>query len=110
MADSFRAACIIGWPSGHSRSPLIHNYWIRRHGIAGEYRKEAVPPQEFAAFLVSLGERGFLVRNRDIGAGIAVRRQIAREVGEPFRRHGFLAILAGEAVLLDPVVVDQRRA
>ena len=63
MADSFRAVCIIGWPAGHSRSPLIHNYWIRQHGIAGEYRKEAVPPEEFAAFLASLGERGYVGAN-----------------------------------------------
>jgi shikimate dehydrogenase len=63
MADSFRAACIIGWPAGHSRSPLIHNYWIRQHGIAGEYRKEAVRPEEFAAFLASLGERGYVGAN-----------------------------------------------
>jgi shikimate dehydrogenase len=63
MADPFRAACIIGWPAGHSRSPLIHNHWIRQHGIAGEYRKEAVPPEEFAAFLASLGERGYVGAN-----------------------------------------------
>ena len=25
---SVRAACIVGWPVGHSRSPLIHNYWL----------------------------------------------------------------------------------
>jgi shikimate dehydrogenase len=63
MADPFRAACIIGWPAGHSRSPLIHNYWIRQHGIAGEYRKEAVPPEQFAAFLAGLGERGYVGAN-----------------------------------------------
>jgi shikimate dehydrogenase len=63
MADPLRAACIIGWPAGHSRSPLIHNHWIRQHGIAGEYRKEAVPPEEFAAFLASLGERGYVGAN-----------------------------------------------
>ncbi len=41
MAD-IRNACVIGWPAGHSRSPLIHNYWIRKYGLAGEYRREAV--------------------------------------------------------------------
>ncbi len=63
MTDSFRAACIIGWPAGHSRSPLIHNYWIRQHGIAGEYRKEAVPPEQFAAFVASLDARGYVGAN-----------------------------------------------
>jgi shikimate dehydrogenase len=65
MAE-FRAACIIGWPAGHSRSPIIHNYWIRQHGIAGEYRKEAVPPEEFAAFLASFPARGYVGANATI--------------------------------------------
>jgi len=63
VVQEFRAACIIGWPAGHSRSPIIHNYWIKQHGIAGEYRKEAVPPEEFAAFVASLGERGYVGAN-----------------------------------------------
>jgi shikimate dehydrogenase len=63
MSEPFRAACIIGWPAGHSRSPLIHNYWIRQHGIAGEYRKEAVPPEQFAAFVASLAGRGYVGAN-----------------------------------------------
>ena len=63
MAEPFRAACIIGWPAGHSRSPLIHNYWIRQHGLAGEYRRETVRPEEFAGFLAGLGERGYVGAN-----------------------------------------------
>jgi shikimate dehydrogenase len=63
VAEPFRASCIIGWPAGHSRSPIIHNYWIRQHGIAGEYRKEAVPPEEFAAFLAGLDARGYVGAN-----------------------------------------------
>src|SRR5438445_641085 len=27
------AACLIGWPAAHSRSPLIHHYWLRTRGI-----------------------------------------------------------------------------
>jgi len=61
--SEFRAVCIIGWPAGHSRSPLIHNYWIKQHGLAGEYRKEPVPPNEFAAFLARMGERGYVGAN-----------------------------------------------
>jgi shikimate dehydrogenase len=63
MSESFRAACIIGWPAGHSRSPIIHNYWIEQHGIVGEYRKEPVPPEEFAAFLAGMAERGYVGAN-----------------------------------------------
>jgi shikimate dehydrogenase len=63
MSQALRAACIIGWPAGHSRSPIIHNYWIRQHGIAGEYRKEAVPPDQFAAFLAGFEARGYVGAN-----------------------------------------------
>jgi shikimate dehydrogenase len=62
-SSEFRAVCIIGWPAGHSRSPLIHNYWIKQHRLAGEYRKEPVPPDEFGNFLARLGERGYVGAN-----------------------------------------------
>ena len=52
--------CVIGWPIGHSRSPLIHNYWLKKYGIAGEYIKQPVSPDELEAFLSSLVARGFL--------------------------------------------------
>lgn len=52
-------ACVIGWPITHSRSPLIHGFWLREYGIDGSYTKEAVEPDNLAAFLDSLGEHGF---------------------------------------------------
>jgi shikimate dehydrogenase len=58
-----RAACIIGWPVEHSRSPLIHNYWLKTYGIEGEYRREAVPPDEFDAFVQSLAARDYVGAN-----------------------------------------------
>jgi shikimate dehydrogenase len=58
-----RAACLIGWPAAHSRSPLIHHYWLRTLGIAGGYSIEAVPPEGFADFLLRLSARGFVGAN-----------------------------------------------
>ncbi len=63
MNEDFRAACVIGWPAGHSRSPLIHNYWIKQHGLTAEYRRESVPPEKFADFIASWGERGYVGAN-----------------------------------------------
>jgi shikimate dehydrogenase len=54
---------VIGWPIGHSRSPLIHNYWLRQHGLAGEYRAEAVTPDAFPEFLKSLTHRHYVGAN-----------------------------------------------
>lgn len=53
-------SCVIGWPIGHSRSPLIHNYWLKHYDLAGEYIKQPVSPDELEVFLSSLAERGFL--------------------------------------------------
>ena len=57
------AACLIGWPAAHSRSPLIHHYWLRKLGIAGGYSIEAVPPEGFADFVTRLSRRGFVGAN-----------------------------------------------
>ena len=58
-----RAACLIGWPAAHSRSPLIHHYWLRTLGIEGGYVIEAVPPDEFGDFVFRLSLRGFAGAN-----------------------------------------------
>jgi len=81
-----RAACIIGWPVEHSRSPLIHNYWLKTYGIAGEYRREAVPPERFAAFAGSLVARGYVganvtVPNKEAALGCSLPDEVASAVG-----------------------------
>lgn len=53
------AACLIGWPAAHSRSPLIHKYWLKSFGIDGDYRIEAVEPQAFGKFIANLDARGY---------------------------------------------------
>ncbi len=58
-----RAACLIGWPAAHSRSPLIHHYWLRTLGIEGGYNIEAVPPEGFADFVLHLASHGFVGAN-----------------------------------------------
>jgi shikimate dehydrogenase len=58
-----RAACLIGWPAAHSRSPLIHHYWLRTLGIEGGYSIEAVPPEGFAEFVSQLSAHGFVGAN-----------------------------------------------
>lgn len=55
-----KRACVIGWPIEHSRSPLIHNYWLKTYGIDGAYIKEAVRPEEVGGFLKSLAANGFV--------------------------------------------------
>src|SRR6201996_5789872 len=58
-----RAACLIGWPAAHSRSPLIHHYWLRTLEIEGGYNIEAIPPEGFAEFVLHLSRHGFVGAN-----------------------------------------------
>lgn len=37
-------AFIVGWPVEHSRSPLIHGYWLKKRRIDGFYGRLAVAP------------------------------------------------------------------
>jgi shikimate dehydrogenase len=71
VSETARAACIVGWPVEHSRSPLIHNYWLKLYGIAGEYRREAVAPEHFGGFVQSLAPRGY------VGANVTVPHKAA---------------------------------
>jgi shikimate dehydrogenase len=37
VVDRFCLAGVMGWPVMHSRSPMLHNYWMERHGLVGRY-------------------------------------------------------------------------
>jgi len=81
-----RAACLIGWPAAHSRSPLIHHYWLRTLGIEGGYNIEAVPPEGFAEFVLRLSSHGFVGANvtlphKERAMALSVPDAHARAVG-----------------------------
>lgn len=52
-------SCVIGWPISHSRSPLIHGYWLKQHGIDGSYTRQPVEPVALASFIGSLADDGY---------------------------------------------------
>lgn len=53
-------AGVIGWPVAHSRSPLIHGYWLAQLGINGRYDRIAVRPEDISRFLADLPTSGLL--------------------------------------------------
>ena len=59
MGAEFRAAGVIGWPVAHSRSPLLHGFWLRQHGIAGAYLPFPVQPGRVETALRGLAALGF---------------------------------------------------
>src|ERR1700681_4201997 len=81
-----RAACLIGWPAAHSRSPLIHHTWLRTLGIEGGYTIESVPPEDVAEFITHLAHHGFVGANvtiphKERALALSVPDQRARAVG-----------------------------
>ena len=58
-------AFVTGFPIKHSRSPLIHGYWLTTLGLPGSYRAHEVAPDAFGDFIASLkeGRSGFVGGN-----------------------------------------------
>ncbi|MEO8740992.1 MAG: shikimate dehydrogenase [Casimicrobiaceae bacterium] len=56
--NAFGIAGLLGWPVAHSRSPTIHNYWLKEHGLAGRYVLFAVPPEKLSIALPGLAALG----------------------------------------------------
>jgi shikimate dehydrogenase len=82
-----KKACVIGWPIGHSRSPLIHNYWLKKYGIDAVYEKKAVEPENIAEFIANLAASEFVGCNVTIPhkepafRAVAKADEIARRLG-----------------------------
>lgn len=62
---SARHAFVTGYPVKHSRSPIIHGYWLETLGLPGTYTRQEVSLQDFAGFISRLkgGESGFIGGN-----------------------------------------------
>ena len=61
MKNSFVIAGVLGWPVAQSRSPIIHNYWIRKYGLTGAYGLFPVQPgnvEKAIKGMVALGIAG----------------------------------------------------
>ena len=59
-------AGVIGHPIGHSKSPLIHNYWIKQHGLDGSYEAIDIPPENLESEIARLTAEGYAGFNATI--------------------------------------------
>lgn len=50
MSDELPFAEVIGDPIGHSKSPMIHKFWLERAGITADYRASQVKPEDLWMF------------------------------------------------------------
>jgi len=63
MASTLRRACVMGHPVAHSRSPMIHGYWLKTLGIPGAYELKDLTPEQFVAFITNLAGNGYVGGN-----------------------------------------------
>lgn len=59
LSGKAKVAGVMGWPIGHSRSPMLHGHWLRRYGIDGAYVPMAVRPEKIGQALAALPALGF---------------------------------------------------
>lgn len=80
-----RKAFIIGHPVAHSRSPLIHGWWLKKLGIAGSYERIDLAPDEVGTFIRDLPASGFAggnvtIPHKEAAYRLADRRDEAAEL------------------------------
>jgi shikimate dehydrogenase len=64
-------AFLLGHPVAHSRSPMLHGYWLRAYGISGAYDLQDVAPDDLAGFFAGLRARGH------VGGNVTVPHKVA---------------------------------
>jgi shikimate dehydrogenase len=55
----FGLAGVMGWPVSHSRSPVLHNHWIKHYGLTGSYVLLPVEPSRLSDAVKGLSALGF---------------------------------------------------
>ncbi|MDX1581720.1 MAG: shikimate dehydrogenase [Alphaproteobacteria bacterium] len=63
ISGTTKVAGVIGWPVRHSRSPMIHNFWLERYGIDGVYVALPVRPDTAGDVLGKIGALGLCGAN-----------------------------------------------
>jgi shikimate dehydrogenase len=80
----------MGWPVMHSRSPALHGYWLKEHGLKGAYVPLAVKPDGLRAALKALPGLLFSGCNLTIPHKVAAM-DIVDEVDAKARRIGAIS-------------------
>jgi shikimate dehydrogenase len=97
MSDhkKFGLAGVMGWPVSHSRSPTLHNYWIKQYGLTGAYVLLPVEPGHLPAALKGLSALGFAGCNVTIPHKVAAMQLVDR-VDPMARRMGAINTIVVE--------------
>lgn len=52
-------AFVTGFPIRHSRSPLIHGFWLKKYALDGSYQAIEIKPEGLADFVKTLQQNGY---------------------------------------------------
>src|SRR5258708_12562312 len=63
MPAPLARACVMGHPVAHSRSPMIHGYWLKTLGIEGAYELKDLAPEAFPEFVTRLAPHAYVRAN-----------------------------------------------
>jgi len=74
---TLRRACVMGHPVAHSRSPMIHGYWLKTLGIPGAYELKDLSVEAFPAFITNLAGNGYVGGNVTVPHKEAAFRLVA---------------------------------
>ncbi len=91
--DRFLLAGVMGWPVLHSRSPLMHNYWMEQQGVAGTYVFLEIRPGTLEAALRGLHPLRFSGVNLTIPHKLDAM-SIVDEVDDVARKIGAISCVA----------------
>ena len=86
----------MGWPIAHSRSPIIHNHWIKQYGLNGAYVLLPVDPVNLKDALKGLSALGFSGCNLTIPHKVMALPLVDR-VDNTARRMGAINTIVVEA-------------
>lgn len=73
-----RSAGVIGWPVAHSKSPLIHRFWLAKLGLDGDYGRFAVAPDRLGDAIRALPALGLAGVNVTVPHKVAVMVHLDR--------------------------------
>lgn len=93
---TFGLTGIMGWPVAHSRSPVLHNYWLQKYGLPGCYVPLPVAPGRVSAALQGLAALGFRGCNVTIPHKVEAM-QLMHEVDPLARRMGAINTVVVQA-------------
>ena len=92
----FKLAGVMGWPIAHSRSPIIHNHWIKQHQLNGAYVLLPVDPANLKDALKGLSALGFAGCNLTIPHKVMALPMVDR-IDSTARRMGAINTIVVEA-------------